>query len=865
MATVYLARDLRHNRNVALKLLTPELGAVLGGERFLAEIQVTANLQHPNLLPLFDSGEAAGLLYYVMPYVEGESLRARLQREKQLPVDEAVSIATALAGALDYAHARGVIHRDLKPENILMQSGQPVIADFGIALAVSNAGGARVTQTGISLGTPQYMSPEQATGDRAIDGRTDIYSLGVILYEMLTGDAPYLGGTAQAVIAKLLTEKPRSARASRASIPEHVEQAIERALEKLPADRFATAREFADAVQGRFLPTTARSAPQATPASRAYQLRRRVVLGTYMVSALIAMLWGGYLIGRRGDASTGVVRLNISVPQDMAFANIYAGPPIAISPDGMTIVYTARTAKGPQLAIRRLDELKPRVLAGTVAGIYPFFANNGAEVVFSDGAQYFRVALDGSPPSEASPTQAGAGNGATALPDGGFIAAFSAGLLQARAFGDSLTPLTKADSAQGDYNHRFPVVVDKNTVLFTSVGTKSRRIGIASLKGGPSTVLDLPGVAPLGMVDNYLVYVQSDGTFDGIVSAVKVDLAGRKLLGQPVALERGVSVHGNGSVEAALSANGTLVYSSGSTTSRMMSVDLRGVSQPLFGEVARLASPRYSPDGRRIVVNRTDQSSDTWIYDIGSKVPTRLTSDGLTNDRPEWSADGRRVAYRSALGSFWWQRADGTDKPELMVRTAARRPGDFSTAGTVAEVAMLPDGKRLIARIPHLGTGMDLMMVTLGDTLSAKPFVATRFNEYMPTVSRDGKWLAFISAEAGPLDVYVRSIDGAATRFPVSSGGGMEPRWAPDGKHLYYRANRTIMSATISTTPSFTVIATDTLFSDIYATDPFHTNWDISPDGTRFVMLQPVDNSQQAVVVLNFAKEVRDKMAAAKK
>src|SRR5512138_3103840 len=238
MATVYLARDIRHDRHVALKLLNPELGAVLGVERFLAEIRVTANLQHPNLLPLFDSGEADGLLYYVMPFVEGESLRSRLEREKQLPVDEAVRMSVAIANALDYAHSHGVIHRDLKPENILLQSNQPVIADFGIALAVSKAGGNRITQTGLSLGTPQYMSPEQATGDRVIDGRTDIYSLGALTYEMLSGEPPHIGHTSQAIIARLLTDRPRSVRASRSAVPEYVDAAVARALEKLPADRF---------------------------------------------------------------------------------------------------------------------------------------------------------------------------------------------------------------------------------------------------------------------------------------------------------------------------------------------------------------------------------------------------------------------------------------------------------------------------------------------------------------------------------------------------------------------------------------------------------------------------------------------------
>ena len=231
MATVYLARDLRHDRRVALKVLDPELGAVLGVDRFLSEIKVTANLQHPNLLPLFDSGEVNGLLFYVMPFVEGETLRARLDREKQLPIAEAVRIASAIGSSLDYAHRHGVIHRDLKPENVLLHEGQPLVADFGIALAVKNAGGQRVTQTGLSLGTPQYMSPEQATGDRSIDARTDIYSLGAITYEMLTGEPPHLGTNAQAIIAKLMTEEPRPVSTLRRAVPSEVEEAVQTALE----------------------------------------------------------------------------------------------------------------------------------------------------------------------------------------------------------------------------------------------------------------------------------------------------------------------------------------------------------------------------------------------------------------------------------------------------------------------------------------------------------------------------------------------------------------------------------------------------------------------------------------------------------
>ena len=248
MATVYLAQDLKHDRKVAIKVLRPELAAVLGAERFLAEIKVTANLQHPNLLPLFDSGESAGFLYYVMPFVEGETLRARLDRERQLPVDEVVRLVTLMAGALDYAHARGVIHRDLKPENILLQAGQPVIADFGIALAVAHAGGSRVTETGLSLGTPHYMSPEQAAGDRELDAKSDLYALGAVTYEMLTGEPPHTGPTAQAIIARLMTEKPRSVRATRPGVPVVMDLAIGRALAKPAADRFPTCGAFARAL-----------------------------------------------------------------------------------------------------------------------------------------------------------------------------------------------------------------------------------------------------------------------------------------------------------------------------------------------------------------------------------------------------------------------------------------------------------------------------------------------------------------------------------------------------------------------------------------------------------------------------------------
>jgi len=247
MATVYLAQDLKHRRPVAIKVLAPELAAALGRERFLREIETAARLSHPHILPLHDSGEADGLLYYVMPYVAGESLRDRLNREKQLPIEDAVTIAGAVANALSYAHSHDVVHRDVKPENILLSDGEAIVADFGIAGAIDAAGGGKFTRTGIVLGTPAYMSPEQGAGERALDGRSDVYSLGCVLYEMLAGEPPFTGPTGQAVIAKRFTDPVPSARRLRETIPLPMDQAIAKALARAPADRFATPHQFAEA------------------------------------------------------------------------------------------------------------------------------------------------------------------------------------------------------------------------------------------------------------------------------------------------------------------------------------------------------------------------------------------------------------------------------------------------------------------------------------------------------------------------------------------------------------------------------------------------------------------------------------------
>ena len=857
MATVYLARDVRHRRHVALKVLSPEIGAVLGVERFLAEIQVTANLQHPNLLPLFDSGEADGLLFYVMPYVEGESLGARLAREKQLPVEDAVHIATAVASALDYAHRHGVIHRDLKPENILLHEGQPLVADFGIALAVSKAGGNRITQTGLSLGTPQYMSPEQATGDRAIDGRTDIYSLGAVLYEMLTGDPPHIGSTSQAIIARLLTEKPHRVRSMRDAVPLHVDAAIDCALARLPADRWATAHDFGEALSGRrALPITVAEKTDDAPAPHAESrpvTAPRAVAALLIALAIAGAAAAGFGMGAYREEGGSTVRYALDFgPDERASGGV--GAPLALSPDGTLLVYVGIKAGRRRLHVRALADLRARELPGTDEATQPFFSPDGKWLGFVAGSQLKKVPVDGG--TAVVLADVSGFWGASWFRDDQIVISTRGRLALLPATGGTPRPFAKIDTAAGA--QRFPFVLsDGKTVLYASFGrggVAGTHIAVASLESDATRVLDLVGTAPVAIMDGRLIFASSAGA----IMAVPFDERRQRVIGTPVPVIDGVQVGGSGPLKGAVSRSGSLAYFSGSAILQVVLADASGDIRTLTTQAGRYAHPRLSPDGKHLAleVNTGGTATDIHVFDLASGTLARLTTDGAANQNPEWTPGGKRVVFsslREGRPTLWWQLADHSGPAQLLYK---------SDSAAVLEGVLSADGGTLVVHVDGGTTPNDLWYRRMEKDTSMKSLVTSAFNESAPRISPDGRWVAFSSDESGAQQVYVTPLPGPGGRYQVSANGGATPVWSPDGRRVFYTTDQLLLAASVTLAPAFTVTARDTIFRNGMSSVPLHASYDVAADGKHFVILKATGPDAQLIVVHDWKYELRARTAA---
>jgi len=867
MATVYLAEDLKHHRHVAVKVLHPELAAVLGAERFLAEIRTTANLQHPHILPLHDSGQADGLLFYVMPYVEGETLRTRLEQEQQLPIEEAVRITREVASALDYAHRHGVIHRDIKPENILLHEGQALIADFGIALAVSTAGGPRMTQTGMSLGTPEYMSPEQALGERAITAKSDIYALGCVLYEMLTGEPPFTGATVQAIVAKVMHERPVPPSSIRDTVPTDIEHAVLTALAKLPADRWASAAQFGEALQdhrGGQGPRTLSSSASAGGV-RSHRGRDPLVLalGIALVAAMVFAAWQWRAAHR--VMTELVLRVPIDVPR-YASSGMPIGAGVAISRTGSMIAYIAGSSSGAgqQLFIRAADDVRPRALAGTETAQSLWFSPDDKWLGYWVSDTLQKVSVDGGSPVQLAemPQFRGASWSATGV----IVASDGTGLFTIPEVGGQPQRLSSPDTSKGEHGQRYPVVLpDGATVLYSSFGDdllRSRRIGVVSLATRTATILELAGAFALGVVDGFLVYASNAGD----LMAVRFDAEERRVLGAPVRVADGaIQTYGLG-VMAALSESGALVAQFGTRTAEVVLVDRNGGTEPLIKEPRQYLYPRFSPDGKRLALSiEAAPKRDIWLYDLGSQTLTRLTNDG-GSERPEWSADGTRVLYRTANrpgagvgeSSIWWRPADLGAPAAALLQADPEQQARGKPSTDYWEAVMTADGRALVAQVEaNVGRGPDVAYRrTDGDTTTH--FVAaTAAQETQPRPSPDGRWVAYRSDGSGTNQVVVRPLPGPGGEVVMSTAFGTEPVWSRDGKRLYYRDGQQLVEATLAVGTGLAVSSRTPLFADpfLLAQSP-HANYDIAPDGQHFVFLRPQESSS-LVIVYNWRAELR--------
>ena len=835
MATVFLAQDIRHNRQVAVKVLKPELAAVVGAERFLAEIETTANLQHPHILPLYDSGEADSFLFYVMPYVEGESLADRLDREQQLPVDEALRLTRAIAGALDYAHRQGVVHRDIKPANILLHEGEPLVADFGIALAVSQAGDGRITETGLSLGTPHYMSPEQAAGERTLDKRSDVYALGCVLYEMLTGTPPFGGPNAQAVLGRILTGDPDPVTEHRRAVPPNVEAAVHKSLQRLPADRFESAAALVRALDDPGFTTTVGSVTRGGAVAEA-RWRRRFGAVAMVAAVLAAVAVAGWL--SRGDgAGERLVRFSLPLP----FSSVDLQ--LAVSPDGARIAYA--NISGGQTYVRELDRLESRRIPDRA--VRPGFSPDGGSLLLTSPAQDVRIEpVAGGPQRTVAQSRIFL---STVWGEDGFVyfgppAQSAPWLGRVPAEGGRIDTIIPPDTTAFAFE---PLVVlpGGRGLVYKRLSQAGAEIHALDLESGERRFIaqtqDVGSVAY--SATGHLLY-----SADRFLLALPFDARSAEPVGEPVP----AAEVENGSMRFAYG-GGTLVYAATGASGALVPMisDRAGTMRPLPGlEEGSFDYPEVSPDGERIamLVAEEGAQNDIWIYEMPTGPLSRLSQAGGANTTT-WADGGEDILFLSD-GDAYRTRSDGSEEPELIL----------DLERDLSRLALGPDETKLYYQI---GPGQwDIGVTTLGEAGSDSLLLQGDYWEGHPAVSPDGRWLAYYSNESGAAsEVFVRPLEGPGRKHQISRSGGLRPRWSSDGTELFFSGDPSVGEnglwvATLDVGPEdLDVVEIRRLF------DMPTYNYDVFPGDSQFVTLMPSggeDLSNELNVVVNFDRVLRE-------
>ena len=844
MATVFLARDIRHDRLVAIKVLREHVMQGVGVERFLREIRTTATLSHPHIVPLLDSGEADGVAYYVMPFIEGESLRDRLNREAQLPVADAVRIACDILGALDYAHRHGFVHRDVKPANILLHENRALVADFGIALVSEGSGGVRLTESGMSVGTPQYMSPEQAMGERHVTGRTDIFALGSILYEMLAGEPPFTGETAQAIVAKMMTASLVPIRDLRPTVPTYVAAAIDGALQKVAADRFGTAAEFADALQRRDGEGTSAAAPHMRDARRTAWL---VAAGALLVASAAG---AGALIARTFTgtpaANATVARTVLPLAQDQLLA--IQGYPLDISRDGKYLVYVGDDDGKTQLFLRPLADTITRPIPGTADARTPVFSPDGEWIAFFADGKLKKVTRGGgapidvvdTPSMEFGATWGTAGNLLYAVGDSALYRVRTDGTRAIAIVAEPKSPARR--HALGAL--RWPALLPDNARALVSTDSG---IGVIDLASGDVRIV-LRGRQARYLPTEQLLFDDNEGR----TRVVGFDVQRGTVRGASIPVFEAFRGPGAGATYFTVSDNGTLVYMPGGFQRSLVRVNRYGQETPINAEPRGYRFPRVSPDGKSVAVTVDPRPSSIWIVDATTGQAFPLTTDRVHSIQPIWSPDGARVLFHRGGQPLWMTAQPGAQLHAVFAAAAVGHLGALYVRAWTDSAGFLADqwGSR-----PEQSR-VDIVQFRMGDS-TVKPVMSSPADEADAALSPDGKWLAYASNVSGATELYVGPYPRPSSSVRVSVRGGLEPKWSRDGKELFYRSGSRIMSVAhhpLSGARAFG--APQLLFNGAYDFSQSH-NWSIGPDGGFIMIKADPTTGRQLRVTFNWFDELR--------
>jgi Tol biopolymer transport system component len=845
MGEVYRARDTRLDRIVAIKVLPTHLADRSElRERFEREARTIAGLNHPHICTLHDIGQQNGTDYLVMEYLEGETLAQRLNKGF-LPLEQVFQYAIEIADALDKAHRKGVTHRDLKPGNIMLTKTGTKLLDFGLAKLKQEVAPANVplsdlptakdplTAEGAIVGTLQYMAPEQLEG-KEVDARADIFAFGAVVYEMATGKRAFEGKSQASLIVAILEREPPAMSSLQPMTPPALNRVVKKCLAKEPENRWQTPKDLCDELKW--------------------------------------IAEGGSQVASAPSPPRPVSRVSIILPPGQQLAGLDHGPAVAFSPDGTHLAYVARQGGVQQIYLRAMDNLEARPIPGTEGAVNPFFSPDGQWLGFFAGNKLKKVHVTGG--AALSLADAAVPLGASWGSQGMIaFAPMGAGVLrQVPDAGGAPQQLTRV--GKGEATHRWPEFLPDGSAVLFAAGTtasswRNAQVTVQSLGSGERRNLFQSATQPRYTPSGHLVYAQG-----GNLMAAPFDPQRLTATGAAVPVVEGVLQSPTiGAAQYSVSATGSLVYVSGgvqSAQSRLVWVSRNGAEQPLAAPARAYVLPRLSLDELRIAVSITDPEPQIWLYDLSRETLTRFTFAGNANYAPVWTPDGKRIAFQSnkeGPPNLFWQLADGSGGLERLTTSRyLQGPQCWS-----------PDGQLLAFIELNPATGVDIWMLRLGDPSAssgqvpsagsgqgrkAEPFLRTRFDEAAPRFSPDGHWLAYMSNESGRFEIYVQSYPGPGGKWQISTEGGGEPAWNPNGRELFYRSGDKMMAVEITTQPSFAAGTPRMLFEGRYEPAPIPVaNYDVSADGERFLMLKPTEQAQvaqtQMNVVLNWFEELK--------